>query len=551
MKSAIYLIPLLASIALPAAAQLDNTVEVTNEVKPVVNDANKINILPSVVETPVKHNKVEYQTDAQPMKQFGKEPVRDYSSDAAYNGNKRGYLQLAGGSHGLTSNEAAYQFDFSNHDVLNLDFTLDGFNGKTKEDWTSRFYKNRLAGKYNHRFDNGVDFFVKSNFENHLFNYNTEFEMLNQTDKQHNTLIDFCAGITPYEVGTFVLSGEASLKFFNQEYKTNYKDKYNETVLNAKGLAQYEFDYDNSAELGVELFWSGYNMDYLEGISHIHFTPHYLYNNDDIHLQLGVVAGTDGDIAPDVNFVYHLNSHSDLYVNAVGYDNDNDFRSISKFHPYFFFNPTMIEDETNVTTVEAEFHQIDAQIGYRFKGDKGFSGDFNLGYDRAENSIECDDISNSDNGLNYAKIVFCKSQRFYINADFTYAYKDKVKIDLKNQFNTWKYKKNNDSEWNNGSYTRPVLDLRWKADFKIIDNLHVGVNWEIGYYESPDQDTNKMAYERPTTNNIGASVRYAFPTSMPFSVFVRADNLLNQNYDRYFGYSNIGVNVMGGVALSF
>lgn len=552
MKHKIYILPILATFSLSASAQLNNTVEVTNEVKPVVKDANKINILPNVVETPVKHNNVEYSAGVQPMQNFEYEPLRDYSCDAAYYGNKRGYLQLAGGSHGQLDTKAAYQFDFTNHDVLNIDFTLDGFNGKALNnkhfdiaDWESRFYKNRVAGKFNHRFDNGVDFFVKGDVENQVFNYTYTYYSPEQTDKQHNRLADIQAGITPYEIGKLTLSGEAGIKFFHQGYATTFDEKCNESIFNALGTALYNFSDEHCAELGIEIFKSGYGMDEVEGITHLHFTPHYKYISEKVKLQAGIVGGSDGDIAPDLRFTYHINPRSDFYVNAIGYDLDNDFRHLSNIHPYFQFENNAFEEKI---VVDAEFHQIDANVGYRFNGKKGFSGDLNLGFDKASTVAEIGALGSTYRGLLYPFIGFCDTQRFYLNLDFTYAYKDKVKIDLKNQFNAWKYKMEDDDEWISGSYTRPLLDLRWKADFKIINNLHAGINWEIAYYSCPDIP---HSYERPTTNNIGLSLRYAFPIDLPLSVFVKGDNLLNQKYDRYYGYHNIGANVIAGVAVSF
>lgn len=553
MKSNIYLLPLLAAFSLPASAQLDNTVEVTNEVKPVVKDANKINVLPKVVETSATHKQVEYLDQSQPFKKFDVEPIRDYSCDAVYNGNKRGYLQLAGGSHGQVDAQGAYQFDFTNHDVLNIDLTLSGFNGKTLDNdyydvknWTSRFYKNRVAGKFNHRFDNGVDLYVKGGIENHVFNYMQSIYNLNsKSDKQRNSLVDAQAGITPYEVGDFVLSGEATIQMFHQGQPQSLDEKYNEAILKASGAAEYMFSDEHSVELSVELFKSGYDMDEVEGISHIHFMPHYVYKGDSFTLRAGIVGGTDGDFAPDLSIAYHAAPHGDLYVKAVGYDEDNTFRRLSALHPAFQLYKGVFE---NKIELDAEFHQIDACVGYRFAGRKGFSGDVNVGFDMASNVAEIMLISDQLNGLEYPWVRLCDAQRFYFNADFTYANKDRVKVDLKNGFNFRKHKTAYSDEWVNGSNAHPLLDLRWKADFKIVENLHAGINWELGYYES---DGDAKDYERPVTNNLGLSVRYAFPIDMPLSVFVKGDNLLNQSFDRYFGYRNIGANVIAGVALSF
>ncbi|MDE5999150.1 MAG: hypothetical protein K2H04_03640, partial [Bacteroidaceae bacterium] len=75
---------------------------------------------------------------------------------------------------------------------------------------------------------------------------------------------------------------------------------------------------------------------------------------------------------------------------------------------------------------------------------------------------------------------------------------------------------------------------------------------EFAIYDEPSFDQGLVfAYNRPNTLNLGASIRYTLPVKCPCTLFVRGDNLLNRNYDRYWGYRNLGVNVLGGLALSF
>jgi outer membrane receptor protein involved in Fe transport len=51
--------------------------------------------------------------------------------------------------------------------------------------------------------------------------------------------------------------------------------------------------------------------------------------------------------------------------------------------------------------------------------------------------------------------------------------------------------------------------------------------------------------------NMGASIRYTLPVKLPCTLFVKGDNLFDRKYDRYWGYRQMGVNVLGGLALSF
>lgn len=542
-----------AMAASPAFAQLNNTVEVTNTVKPVVTDAKKVDVKSQAADTQVKHYTMQYNVNGQNLNEYQAEPLGDYSSEEVWKGNKNGYLQLAGLSHEQVDGEIAYKFNLSDNDALTIDYTLKGHNGKTLDNeyyniknWKSRFYDNSGQLKYNHRFDNGVDFFAKGAFQNQVFNYCNSLNIPGVTDKQHNTIGDFELGITPYQIDKFSIGATGELKFFNQDRRTFLIKELGETVFQANADLGYQFTDEHAAGLGLEFTSASYGNDELRGMTHFHFTPHYLFKGEQFNLKLGLFVGSDGDIAPDASFTYHINNNSDVYAFAKGYMEENDFRRFSSMTPYF----TILE--LKPIDMDDEFHQIDARVGYKFKSEIGIGGDINAGYDMSKNHADITWMGNAMNGLNYPLISFTKSKNFYMNADFTYAYKDIVKLDLRHQINIESNKEKGESEWLNGSYIKPMFDMQWKADAKIIKDLYFGIDWQLACFNSPEIPVDGgKAYERPSIINLGASLRYTLPVNIPLSVFVKGDNLLNQKYDRYYGYSTLGTNVIAGFALSF
>lgn len=535
-----------------AWAQLDNTVEVTNEVKPVVTDVKKVNVQTKVAETPVKHYTMQYAVQSQPLSTFAPEPLGDYSSDAVLKGNKRGYLHLGAGNQGRLDAQFDYQLDFTDVDALNIDFTLKGHSGHVADNKyygpagrKARDYQNFTQLKYNHRFDNGADFYVKGQFENRVFNYLPR----GGHDKQHDVLAGFTAGLTPYRFGQLTVEAAAGVDFFSQNHKTNLSDNLGETYFHVDGTATYKMADQHSLGLGLQFVNTSYGNRELDGITRLRLAPHYIYNTDLFNLQLGVFVSTKGNVAPDVAFAYHLNPKSDVYVEARGYETDNTFRFLSNLHPYFIFTNAMV-GTMGTYKMEAEFHQIDVRAGYRFNSANGFSGNIFAGYDYSKDAADTDWITNAVNGLYYPIIDFPRTRRFYVNADFAYAYKDVVKIDARNRLNFESCEEND--EWISGSYTSPILGMLWTADFKLVKDLYLGLNWEYAVYSTPEIDVIPgPAYDRPTTVNLGASLRYTLPVTLPLSVFVKGDNLLNKNYDRYFGYRSWGTTFLAGFALSF
>lgn len=532
----------------PAMAQLDNTVEVTNEVKPVVTDVTKMPVRSQKAETQVTHYTMEYAVQDQPFDNFVEDPLGNYESEAVWKGRKKGYIHMGGGALGKLDGRVAYEFDLTDNDALDIDFSLKGFNGKVKEnrflgveDWKSRFYKNRAALKYNHRFSNGVDFFAKGAFENHVFNYmgNTL-----RTDKQHDVLANAVVGFTPYASGRFTVEGSAGVKFFSQNHLFNLRKELGETVLHLDASASYSLTDNQGIGLDLGGVHSHYGNEELKGETRLFFTPHYMYENDEMALKLGVFVSNTGHVAPDARLTFHLDSNSDVYVGARGYEEDNDFRRLHDIHPYFSFRS---DAETELV---AEFHQIDAFVGYRFGKLNGLSGDVNAGYDYSTNSPDMASMEFAPDGRLFHQTELSKNRRFYINADFTYAYGDVLKIVAHHQLNIEKGK--TADKWEKGSFSTPAFEMDWKLDAKLVNGLYAGIDWNFANYtNAADSDPSTPDYNRPNTVNLGASLRYTLPIQQPVTLFVKGDNLLNQKYDRYFGYRNIGTNFLAGFAMSF
>lgn len=537
--------------ALPVFAQLDNTVEVTNEVKPVVTDVKKVEVKAKAAEAKMKHYTMEYAVKGQPLSEYAPEPLGDYRSESVWKGNKRGYLHLAGGSHGNLNGQFGYQFDFSDADALDIDLSLKGFNGKAKDnpyygikEWKSRDYRNRAALKFSHNYSNGAEFYAKGAFENWMFNY---MDIDAPTDKQHNVLGNFDLGLTPYTAGRFTFGASAGVDFFSQKYRTNLADKLGETFFHANADVAYEVADSHSVGLGLGFVSSNYGDVEIDGITRLRFTPHYIYNGEQMMLQLGVFVNTKGEVAPDVRFTYHINRNSDVYVEARGYDDDNHLRRLSAMHPYFMLD---IPEDGVKHELNAEFHQIDARLGFRFKTDFGFSGNINGGFDYSKNASDMDALYCNDNGLLCPWLDFSRNRRFYANADFVYAYNDIVKIDARNALNMESGE--HIDKWISGSYIAPAFEMQWTADVRIVRGLYFGLAWDFATYSTPDlPQADRVLYKRLNTVNLGANLRYTLPINLPFTIFVKGDNLLNQKFDRYFGYRSIGANVLAGFAMSF
>lgn len=550
-----HIIYLLAAFSTPAFAQLDNTVEVTNTVKPIVTEAKKVDTKNKAVTTKAKQYSMEFNVQSTQPTAYAQDTLRDYSSAEVVKGDKNGYLQVGGGIQGAIDTHAAYKLDITETDVVTIDLGLQGFNGHTPKNkdfsvsgWKSRFYDNHAGVKYNHRFFNGVDLFVKGDLQNQVFNYMIANPAKAPTDKQHNILAGFNAGLTPYKIDDITIGVEAGLDLFQQKYVTSLEEKLRETVMHIQAKGAYHIDDEQNIEVGVGFVSTAYRNNELKGVSRFNITPHYNYATENMELKAGVFVSSIGNVAPDVEVVYKLDPNNVFYAECVGGETVNDFRHLTAINPYF-----AIAEKDGRRKLDSEFKQVDVKAGYKFNTTIGLSGDINLGYETSKNHADIVSMlagtKKNPVYMYYPDIDFVKSKCFYINADVVYAYQDIVKLDLKNAFK-FESNKAEGEEWLRGSYLVPFFETDYKMDFKLIDNLYLGLNWGLQSFNSPEVDE-KDSYDRPATIELGASIRYVLPTELPLSVFIKGNNLMNQNYDRYFGYRNIGAHFLAGFALSF
>lgn len=554
--------------AMPAMAQLNNTVEVTNEVKPTVTDVKKVEIKTQPIKTEVKHYTMPYAVQGETLKQYADEPLGNYHSAEKEKGNKKGYAHLSGGSHGNADGQVAYQFDMSDEDALNIDISLKGFNGQTGEDerqndekWKSRFYHSRAAMRYDHYFSNGLNMYVKGTFDNDAFNYRMRPFMntgdINQrsythdspsiTDKQRNIQGNAAIGIDSWKTDELTISASGEWRTFMQDRTTNFGKALGESQWTINAEADYAFDDEQSA--GIEMVGDQitYRNSELKNHTCATFTPYYRYRTDALNLKLGLFVNTEGEVAPDLSFGYRISDNHEIYTEIKGYEVGNDLYYLAYVNPYFMVSTP--DNFDGRMEIEDEFHQIDVKLGYRLKNDI-ISANIYGGYDMSDNHVDITKMTGEAGGRMMPLMEFRKNKRIYFGADLCYTYKDIVRVEGRNRLNIESFRQ--DCGWTEGSYISPAFSMDWRADFTLMKDLTLGIDWNLHCYSLPDlKDAPTKHLDRKNTVNLGADLRYTLPASLPLTVFVKGDNLLFQKYDRYYGYQNIGANILGGVAISF
>ncbi|MBR6197367.1 MAG: TonB-dependent receptor [Bacteroidaceae bacterium] len=556
-----YIFSLVAMAAVPAFAQMDNTVEVETSVTPVVKDANKINVLPQVVESETVHNSVSYSQKILSTKKYIFAPMDMMSSETVGEGADKGFFSLGAGTAGNFDLHAAYGFDISKNDVLGVQFFTDGFSTKNAKKITSiykygdkkpksRFYTTRGGLDYTHKYAGGLsEFYIRTGLESQVFNYVAPASK--ETDKQNNSLGEIRLGTTDYKTEDFRMCGEFGYQFFNQKYMTNMSKKYTEGQAHLNADFGIVFNEESSLNLDFGINSTSYGMKHYGSYTHAHVLPYYRFDDYDFSVKIGVYLGAGG-VAPDLRFEYHASEYTDLYAQLTGYESENDFRALNAFNPYAMLvavDEPKLGEKVDDVKLKPEFHKLDLKAGLRFRSDAGFAGDVNLGYDKSKNRAELTALTDVQNQTFF---TFVEGSRFYANVDIIYNYDEYIKFDLRNQFNSWSL--GSDYKYD-VAMVRPQMDMDWNMDIKVADGFFVGGDLKIQSFKkaklSKDKKAVEKLYERPTTVDMGITAHYVFPTKVPFSIYANIDNLFNSNFDRFYGYRAVGPNFIIGAAVTF
>jgi outer membrane cobalamin receptor len=116
-----------------------------------------------------------------------------------------------------------------------------------------------------------------------------------------------------------------------------------------------------------------------------------------------------------------------------------------------------------------------------------------------------------------------------------------LNVELKGAYNSWNVT-TEQYAWN-----KPKYEAELNASYKIDKNFSVAANtfYEGGRYAK----LGKVAIAMPDKMDINLSVNYQYDKQ--FSAFVKLNNLINSQYQDFYGYDVQGINFMLGAAISF
>ena len=537
----------LATYAQQQDTTLVRTVVVENQYNPTVMDASKINVLPKVEEPTVPKAHIDYANSVRPVASWANQSmnpiVRDWTPDAAY----RGYLRAGYGNNGNVDARLGYLWDISKKDRLNVEASLDGWNGdvtdRNGEDWTSRLYNTRLGLDYRHAFKK-MDLMLGGAYHSQVFNYmNPQYYygdltrlVENPSGRQHQTMANAHLGIASTgEDMSIQFMGEVGMNLFKQKYPTNIVEG-SENNFYLKGDVWKPIN-DQRFGLAWDFNTYSYSMGDMKGTTSLELNPYYGYENDDWRIRLGAHvdwwSGIDDEVnfSPDVNVEYIFSDSYVFYAKAGGGRENKNLVELTDFSPYWTLSHPYILPT---------YMSLDAAIGLKASPMNGLWFNLTGGYQIRENDLFWKLVDGSASYLGFEQ---GKSKVAYGSAELKYDYKDLFDLGLKATYYHWKGDKMEGLD----QYAeerllalKPEMELNAEVGFKPVQALRINAGYE--YVKRAEE-----IYDPISNLYVGAD--YALMKNL--SIFAKANNLLNKEYVRADAYPAQKLNFLAGLSLQF
>lgn len=513
---------------------VNRTVVVEQEYAPDIADAPKINVVPQVTPPTVSKKAVEYDATLKPATQIPATTMQAYTGQETQPKATPGYVRLGYGNYGNLDAQANYLFSLSPSDRLNLNFGMEGMNGSLdlpaeSGEWDAFYYRTRAAIDYLHNFSK-VDLNVAGRFG--LSNFNLLPAL--PGNKQKFTSGDFHVGVrsTDDEM-PFRFSAETNLLLYQRQHDLPHND-LQETLIRTKAEVTGDISDGQSISIALAMDNALYQHTDFENYTSLDMNPYYLLQNDDWMLRLGAHVdlafgfGKTFRAAPDVYAQYNFADSYLLYAQAKGGKLQNDFRRLETICPY-----GKLTGQTDAT-----YEQLNAALGLKASPVTGLWMNIYGGYQNLKNDL----VQGFDGQdlLLYGQ----NTSNFYFGAEVSYSYKDIFAIAASGTYRNWDTKKDEANPYADAALRfKPALEADLHADIRPISPLL----FKLGYQHIARQKTEGTTVD--AISNLYAGLEYKLFKGI--SIYARANNLLNQKYQYYWGYPAEGINFVGGVSFCF
>lgn len=566
-KLYITLIILALTAGLTAQTQdslLRRQLELERDFNPTLLDADKINSLPSLREPEVQKANTNYSTWAgriTPPLEIALPRPGNIMTAIPYQ-KEKGYLNFQAGNYANIDGTFGYRLLEKDKHQLRFSFTHQSTNGEV--DYTQEsnpestdlfFMDNRGELSYLHRGD-ASNISLSLSYLHSLFNYygNHFGDVAYFNDeKQRLGLLKATLGLKSRPSDMFNYHGELDLRNFTTALAfPGMPDplKGNEIRINA-GVDK---PFRKTTRAGVEgsLVTALYGSDW-DNYLLLNAAPYLRYEGLNRSARLGVdILFQTGDktrvrVVPNVALQLGITERTSVYANIHGGFNHNTFLDMMGESRYFIATEN----------VKPSFSIVDIDGGFRIGDVDGFRFDLFGGYRKTDDehflvlhgAVEGDPLwaGPSYEGL---KPLYGDLSHTHLGGMVQVGMWAPLDLSLRLTKNFYTVQNLSVGETLNDdpkAYNKPGLEVDLKGSLEVSDKLSFNMN----YYFAGDRWSyfvgENMEMENINDLNLGA----AYKINKAFSFSVKANNMMNQQYDLWYGHPAQGFNIMGGFTFRF
>ncbi|HLW10907.1 MAG TPA: hypothetical protein VKX35_10925, partial [Fermentimonas sp.] len=312
--------------------------------------------------------------------------------------------------------------------------------------------------------------------------------------------------------------------------------------------------FRGNSKVGIDgsLITALYNGD-VDNYFLINAAPYLLFGSNNTHAKLGAdvlfqnAEKTKIRVVPNVELKWGVTERSSIYA---------------KLHGGFKHNtlPDIMEESRYILTsspVRESFTHIDLEAGTKISEFSGFRFDIFGGYKKTEdehflvlNGRDVFEENSYGPFMETLKPIYGTLTHSYIGGMIHSNIWSPLNISIRMKKNFYDV----DELSNNGiditeakAYNQAGFDLDIRGTLEIIENMKLTLN----YYFAGDRWTNYENSNIKMDNINDLNVGGIYDINDRFSLNLKANNILSQKYDIWYGYPSQGINVAGGFTLKF
>ena len=513
---------------------LNRTVVVEQEYNPIILDAEKINAVPRIEAPVAPQMEVEYDGRAMPARNIPAGYMPIYALAKAQAKATPGYLRLGYGNYGNLDVHADYQLHLTQKDFLGLTFRMDGMDGTLDipgltDKWNSYYYRTHASIGYRHDFSQ-----VQMDLAGHFDLSNFNFLPGSTNSNQKFTAADFHIGVSSSsDELPLQFQAETNLMFYERQHELSFAHAQ-EVLVRTKAYVSGPISATQTIGVAAGMDNIFYTNNNYTDYTSLGLNPYYSFHNDTWEVRLGIHAdltfgfGSILDIAPDVQVSFRPNRICQLYVQAFGGELLNDFRRLERFNPY---GQTIYQPSST-------YEQLNTALGIKLGIPESYYIHLYGGYQNLKDDLY--DVSTI--GTGYAnELSTWDTSNLYAAAEISYDYKGIVSLTAQGILRQWSAA--NNGEKLNVLAFKPAREGKIQLDAHPISALRL-----LAGYRSIIRKEYNGAKAKPVSDlYLGAS----YNVLKNLSVHIHADNLLNKDYQYYYGYPAEGLNILGGASIRF